>query len=416
MNDISVSLNDLAMSLSSLIDLVSTDLTGHHKRVAYISLQLSKKLGIKSNQQGDILLAALLHDTGALSFSEDPGDLKFDSDNPHRHAELGFRLLSGFNLFKGAAKIIRYDHQPWKGSGISMRHGEIPVGSYILHLADSVDQLIDHSSYILGQNSDIRQIIKSLGGASLHPSIVEAFMEVSDTEAFWLDIVHISNSIGRYLDLGELSIKSEVLLDAVHLFKKLIDSRSPFTAAHSSGVAAVAEQLAVCMNFTSLECRMMMIAGQLHDIGKMAVPSQILDKPSRLSKEEVQIIRSHTYHTYQILQGIRGFETINTWASLHHETLNGQGYPFHLSADQLPLGTRILSVADIFTAVMEDRPYRKGMSPLGALSILESMAANGSIDGNVVSALKDNFRVIDNARIWAQYEAEKDYEGFLAVG
>jgi len=93
----------------------------------------------------------------------------------------------------------------------------------------------------------------------------------------------------------------------------------------------------------------MEIAGYFHDLGKLRVPKEILEKPGKLSTEEFNIIKSHTYHTYRILSHIPNFETINWWASFHHERLNGSGYPFRINAFNFPLGSRIMAIADVFT-------------------------------------------------------------------
>jgi len=116
----------------------------------------------------------------------------------------------------------------------------------------------------------------------------------------------------------------------------------------------------------------MEVAGNLHDLGKMVIPNSILNKPDKLNKEETAIMRQHTYFTYTVLNSIGGISQIAEWAAFHHERLDGSGYPFHLGADKLGIGSRIMAVADVFTAISEDRPYRKGMSQqeLGGFPVL----------------------------------------------
>src|SRR5690606_8284531 len=114
------------------------------------------------------------------------------------------------------------------------------------------------------------------------------------------------------LNLDELIKLSEV-------FAYIIDFRSPFTANHSLGVAQVARKLAELAGFSENECKMMLIAGYLHDIGKLAISNEILEKPEKLETDEFNIIKSHVFYTYRTLESIKEFETINIWASLHHE-------------------------------------------------------------------------------------------------
>src|SRR5208337_2538002 len=102
------------------------------------------------------------------------------------------------------------------------------------------------------------------------------------------------------------------------------------------------------------------IAGLLHDIGKLSVPEDILEKPAPLDCSEVNKIKAHSFMTHRILENIGSLDKITQWASLHHERLNGTGYPYHYGKEKLPVGARIIAVADVFTALTENRPYRKG--------------------------------------------------------
>ena len=175
-------------------------------------------------------------------------------------------------------------------------------------------------------------------------------------------------------------------------------------------MAAVAEKLARLVGFSENECKMMLIAGYLHDIGKLAVDDSILLKPAKLTPEEFNDIRSHTYHTYRTLQTISDFETINIWASYHHEKLNGKGYPFHISGDEIPLGSRIMAAADIFTAVTEDRPYRKGMDKCKVTNVLKSFVKDQSICPFVYTAIEENYDELEEVRANAQHMAEERYQ------
>ncbi|MBC7320713.1 HD domain-containing protein, partial [bacterium] len=106
------------------------------------------------------------------------------------------------------------------------------------------------------------------------------------------------------------------------------------------------------------------------------------------------LMRYHVYYTYRILENIEGLETINIWGAFHHERLDGSGYPFGLKAKDLPLGSRIMQVADVFTALTEDRPYRKGLNPHDALTHIKNLARENKLDKNVFSALEANVDLI----------------------
>jgi HD-GYP domain-containing protein (c-di-GMP phosphodiesterase class II) len=157
----------------------------------------------------------------------------------------------------------------------------------------------------------------------------------------------------------------------------------------------------------------MLIAGYLHDIGKLAIDNAILEKRGKLVASEFNAIRAHTFFTYRLLSSIRGFETINRWASFHHEKLNGTGYPFHLTEESIPVGSRIMAVADVFTAITEPRPYRKGMGRDQAVSTLRSMVNIGALCGRAVASLLDHFSLLTKLCLESQLEAAEYYDRFF---
>jgi HD-GYP domain-containing protein (c-di-GMP phosphodiesterase class II) len=179
---------------------------------------------------------------------------------------------------------------------------------------------------------------------------------------------------------------------------RIIDFRSSYTAMHSSGVAATAVRLAEIMGMSANECKKMMIAGYLHDIGKLKVPKSILEKNEKLTDEEFNVVKEYAYYTHLLLKDIEGFEEISRCAALHHEKLNGYGYPFHLSKDQIPMGARIISLADIFSAVAEIRPYRTGMSKEDVIRILLDNVERGAMFSYLVELLITNYDEIQSIR------------------
>jgi HD-GYP domain-containing protein (c-di-GMP phosphodiesterase class II) len=217
------------------------------------------------------------------------------------------------------------------------------------------------------------------------------------------------------ITLPSIEMDMDNLLAFGKFISQSIDFRSRFTATHSTGVGTVAEALARIIGFSDRERKMIYVAGCLHDLGKMAVPTEILEKPGKLTDAEFNIIRSHTYHTYRSLETISAFDTINKWASFHHEHLDGTGYPFHYKKADLPLGSRIMSVADVFTAITEDRPYRKGMDTQNALKVLEDMSRNSALDADIVSMLEEHFDDINALRITAQNTADSEYRKFFST-
>ncbi|HIE43217.1 MAG TPA: HD domain-containing protein [Candidatus Omnitrophica bacterium] len=413
--EIQVPLLDLVVCLSEAIDLISPEVVNHHKQVAYIAFSIGEELGLSIEEQNELVLAGVLHDIGALSLKERIETLQFEIANPHHHAELGYLLLRVFKPFSSIAPLVRFHHVQWnKGEGSNFRGKPVSRSSHILHLADRVAVLTRSGEEVLVQVKGICEKIEKNSGKMFAPELVESFMSLSSKEYFWLDIVSpsISSVLSRRVISPTVELNLEGLLSIGKIFSQIIDFRSHFTATHSSGVALSAEYLARGLGFSERECQMMRLAGYLHDLGKLAVPIEILEKPAKLTVEEFNIIKSHTFHTYRVLENIEELEIINTWAAFHHERLDGGGYPFHLKGEDLSLGSRIMAVADVFTAITEDRPYRKGMDTQIALKVIQQMADNSALDPAIVLELKRHFADINSARISVQKIATEEYQMF----
>lgn len=411
--DIHVPTMQLIEAFSEAIDLIDVRISNHHKRVAYISLQIADVFGLSLEERYDLLLAALLHDIGGLSQKERLNALEFEFNQPERHGVMGYRLLKQFAPFASMARLIRYHHTPWQI--YDPGHEEVPVGSRILHLADRIDSLIDKEKNILGQVKFISQRIWELSGTLFDPQLVKVYLKLAERECFWLNAIapsyrQIWASSNRYLALFELSLTN--LESLAKIFAQVVDFRNRFTATHSSGVAACAEALAGWGGFSEQECRMIKVAGYFHDLGKITIPEDILLKPGPLTEGEYDIIRGHAFYTYKILSAIGGLEQITNWAAFHHERLDGKGYPFHLEGKELPLGARIMAIADVFTAITEDRPYRHGMTPEGASKTLQFMVDEQILDGRLVSLLLANIKEMDQIRRNAQATAILEYTQF----
>ena len=414
MRDIHVSLFDLAMSLSEAIDLVSPDVANHHAQVAYMAYHIGAQLDLSPEQKNDLMLAGMLHDVGALSLRERVSILQFEeSERFYQHAELSYLLLRIFQPLLGAATLIRFHHLPWNnGGGSSFKGLPVPIGSHILHLADRVYPLIDKQKEILGQRRAICEKIKESSGSIFMPELVDVFCGLSAEESFWFDTVSLSLRalLANRAQSNVINLSMDKILRLANVFSKIIDFRSPFTATHSDRVAATAKALARFAGFSERECLMMEIAGYLHDLGKLSVPAEILEKPAGLAYEESNVIRKHTYHTYRIIDRIGVLGSINEWASYHHETLDGTGYPFKLKGNELSMGSRIMAVTDVFSAVTEDRPYRKGMPGDDAFNTLQLMSKNGKLDSRIISLLMQHHDEIRSLCAVSQQASKEYYE------
>ena len=324
----------------------------------------------------------------------------------------GSLLLKDIPLFRNASEIILFHHLPWNdGQGVECNGKEVPLQSHIIHLADRIEILINRDEPILNQCNKIKDVIKTYTSRLFHPKYVDIFLQLAMKEHFWLDLT--SNRIYSILLKMEIWVRSILELkdlgDISSIFSRIIDFKSHFTATHSARVAVSSSMLARFLRFSVRECRMMEISGFLHDLGKLSVPNSILEKKGKLNESEFNIIRAHTYHTFHLLNTIDGMKTIAEWAAFHHERLDGCGYPFRHDASVLSLGSRIMAISDIFTALAEDRPYRKGLYKETVIRIMDRLVQDGALDGDVFKVLKSNYDNIIDRMINAQKDAEEAY-------
>ena len=411
---IEISTIDLVLCLSEAVDLISTLVANHHKYVACIAYQLSVEMGLPYSEQKDITVAAAIHDIGALSLEERLSALNFEFEEELGHAERGYLLLNTYKPFSNVASIVRYHHTPWDyGKYIGLDGEQIPLGSNLLNLADRISVLIKSNSNILVQTDEISNKISELSGKIFKPELVDAFIRLSKKEGFWLDVTF--GSLTTFLKSkfkNDDTMEKSNFLELIKLFSRIIDFRSHFTVNHSSGVAVSAKALSEFAGFSKSDSEIIEVAGYIHDLGKLAVPQEILEKPDKLSKNEYEIIRAHSYYTDLILSKVKGFDLIRTWGALHHERLDGKGYPFHLGGKQISTGSRIMAVADVFVALTEDRPYRKGLNQEDTLKIMDNMSGSLVLDSNIINMLRENYKYINDCRIEAQNSAEQENKIF----
>lgn len=155
--------------------------------------------------------------------------------------------------------------------------------------------------------------------------------------------------------LSEKDLKMHDLIDVVIT---VLDARDPYTFAHSWRVAAIAERIAIEMNIDEKWIDRIHIAAHLHDIGKVGVPDYVLNKVGKLSSEEFDLMKSHSVIGYNILRKLPLLEEISLYVRHHHERWDGNGYPDGLFQKNIPLGSRIIAVADSYDALTSNRYYR----------------------------------------------------------
>ena len=163
-----------------------------------------------------------------------------------------------------------------------------------------------------------------------------------------------------------------------------MDYKSEFAQEHSRGVAEKAEIMARYYGFDAEKALRFYFAGAMHDIGKLAIVSDILEKPGKLTKDEFEEMKHHADATHFILSQIKEIPDVVKWASHHHEKLNGMGYPQGLASQELSFEDQLMACIDIYQALREKRPYKDGMSHEKAISIMQDMADRGELNVSII--------------------------------
>lgn len=395
---IEVDLHQAVFALADSLNLVGIDEHQHGERVAYMAIACARHLGWSAAQLDDLLHAALLHDCGVSSSKVHKQLIaEMDWEGAELHCILGEYYLKSFPPLSHLAPVVRHHHTHWRELQHIELSAEIVQASNLIYMVDRVDSL---RARLLKEGlaqqqviEQVRQRIQDAAEERFAPQLLDAFLQVSSNDAFWLTLEPLNlaefitslesnrpQTLTHYEDVRKLA----------RVFAHIVDAKSSFTFDHSMGVARVANHLASLLELPPRRIALIELAGLLHDLGKLGVPDDILEKATELNAEEAAIMHRHSYETFRILSRIKGFEGIAEWAGNHHETLLGDGYPFQHDGSELSIESRIIAVADIFQALAQDRPYRKALTPEQISSKLKELANAGKVDPELVKLVADN--------------------------
>ena len=373
----------------------------HTKRVAYMSVCVAEQMGIHGKSLQDLAVCALLHDNALTQYIQE--ELHNDiskASNTLETVQLGTHCLLGENNIKelpfhtDVSNVILYHHENADGSGpFKKKWNEIPLFARIIHLCDLLDVVCRSKSFTIETWEKATNFLQKIKGTIVDRECVDAFFRTF-SEAHFLSLG--SDNLETYLWNKVPRMKQNLSFSQIKLladfFAHIIDYKSPFTSTHSIGVASKAEQLTRYMGFDKETAQKMYLAGALHDIGKVAIGNEILEKPGRLTDNEYATMKHHAAYTYYILSEIDDFDEIRDWAAFHHERLDGTGYPFGKTASELNTQERIMACVDIYQALTENRPYKEGISHEKAYGILWDMAEKGRIDSDIVTKIDSCFK------------------------
>lgn len=417
-----VSLTEVLSALSRALDLTEGATVGHTMRSCLIGMRLAEEAGIGAAARSALYYAILLKDAGCSSNAGRMASLFGSGDqwvkprmkmvDWHHHIRLaittamtvgrGRSMRERARQFMGIARskdmtrdliLIRCDRgaeiarqlgfpaetaeairsldEHWCGLGYArgLSGGDIPLLARIANLSQTLEVF-----FTRGGPRAALAVARKRSGTWFDPALVKHVRRWKRDKAWW---TLLAGDVTQAVHDAEPSDRVMIVdgdgLDAVcRAFADIIDAKSPFTFRHSTRVADVAREVARYCGFDDTEQRRIYRAGLLHDIGKLGVSNTILDKNGPMTPEERVQMELHPRFTLEILERVSPFRRFARTASLHHEKLDGSGYPFGVKGEDMDLPARILVVSDIYDALTSDRPYRKGMHESRAMEILES--------------------------------------------
>lgn len=387
---IDFNLNSFLNSISFVLDYaekdILKDITNHSRRVSYMAVNIGKKMGLDDKSIFDLGALAILHDCGSGGY-----DYKKNSNLIIEHCKIGEKVVKNFPFFTDVTNVILYHHEYDDGTGIFQKKvDEIPLFSRIISLANTVENIY------VNITKDRQKIIAQLGklrDKKFESHLIDAFISAQNEVRFWVDIqdYFIFNSLNELIPKFSIKMNFKEIRAITEIISNIIDYKSEFTLRHSKGLSEKALIISDFYNFDLDTKYQLAIAADLHDIGKLAISNEILDKNGKLEPSEFLEIKSHAYLTRKALENVCGFGKITEWASNHHEKLNGKGYPLGKTESELDFCSRILGCLDIYQALTEERPYRPSLSHEKSISIMKSMASNYEIDENIIDSINNVF-------------------------
>lgn len=386
----------IVFALSDTLDLVGIDEVQHGKRVGYMAWECAKEMGLDHQSQKDLFQLGLLHDCGVSSTRVHENLIKeMDWDGSKEHCEIGSNRLKNFPHFSQMAEAVYYHHTHWDDIKRFHLTEQNQRSANLVFLLDRADALAaNHLNVdLLKVKDEIRNQLKQYRGTYFNPELFDVFMAASETEAFWITLEprHLSRFLhDREKESELIDMSMNDLKKMAVVFAQIVDAKSPYTAQHSLGVALLAKHIAGLSGLPADTCSKIEIAGLLHDLGKLKVPDEILEKPDRLDSDDLAHMRHHSFETYVILNRINGIEDIALWAANHHEALNGNGYPFRRRGNDLSIESRIISVSDVFQALAQNRPYRGALPVEEIIIILKDLALQDHLDSDLVDLVEQN--------------------------
>jgi HD-GYP domain-containing protein (c-di-GMP phosphodiesterase class II) len=302
------------------------------------------------------------------------------------HCETSGELSLRLGLGPDVRDPLQQAFERWdgKGSPAQLAGEQIARLMRIIHIANDVEML-----YRIGGVDAAVEMLRSRRGTEFDPELVDDFCaHAGELLASIEGLDGWSTLIGGRDELGQ-ELSGEELDEALEAFADYADVKSPFMLGHSRGVAGLAAAAAATVGLPSNDVKLVRRAALVHDVGTIGVSAGILDRPGRLTEAELERVRTHPYLTGRTFSKPSTLAAIGQLAAMHHERMDGSGYPSGLAGDSLPMTARVIAAADVYHALLEPRPHRSAWTPEEARKTLAAEVTDGRLDGDAVRAVLD---------------------------
>lgn len=390
----------------------------HEKRIAVLVNKMGRRMGMDEETVYALTIAGAMHDCALPEYLQDEiteDGYKTTEFNMASHCISGERIMLHYPFYERVKGAVLCHHDRADGLGATGRKAEdTPVSAQMIHIVDLLENQFGLFTMDEDKYRSMLAWMEGQCGTLFTRDMCRLFRETADYETL-LSITgsRVSGLLNEILPERPVDIPIPVLRELADSFARVTDFKSHFTWRHSLGIAEKAEKLGRYYGFSEEKCQKLYIAGALHDIGKLLISNDILEKPGKLSDDEYRQIQNHAMGTWELLHDIGGMEEIARWAALHHEKLDGSGYPFGYTAADLGGEERMMACLDIYQALVEERPYKAGFPHEKAMDILRKMGRAGQLDREIIESLDRCFGDREGGKTAesAQVPEEQAFEG-----
>lgn len=388
-----ISMNELLCCISSALDIVEGELLGastnHGKRIAILSAEMGRHLNLTNNEVIVLSSAALLHDNALTEYilSERPG--KEQDLNLLLHCVLGQRNADALPWPANFEGCVLYHHERADGKGpFGKKEGEFPQSAALVAAADNLDANHHLQMRTPEDLPMLHQVIEGCSGTVYTTQAAEALKAIL-TEEMLLSLRddRVFKTFYKAVPRWDVDADDDAIIRLAGITAQIIDYKSRFTRRHSMSVANTCWSISGQYGFDNETRAQIYLAAALHDLGKLSVPVDVLEKDGSLTTDEYTSVQEHCEQSRGLLEPVEGLEKICDWVVAHHEKLNGSGYPKGRTAADLDFVSRMLACVDIYHAVSEERPYHPARSHEETMPILYEMVDRGELDANIVRHL-----------------------------